>query len=78
VPEPRLVITSEADAPKLPQVGDRVRVVAGCAVGSCGVVREVVSDGPRPSIAVVFDEDARVGFLFELYERVVYGVSTIT
>jgi hypothetical protein len=62
VPEPKLVIPSEADAPKLPQVGDRVRVVAGCAVGSCGVVREVVSDGQRPSIAVVFDEDVGLWF----------------
>lgn len=62
VESPKLVIPSEADAPKLPQVGDRVRVVAGFVIGSCGVVREVVSDGPRPSIAVVFDEDVGLWF----------------
>lgn len=58
---PKLFIPSEADAPKLPQVGDRVRVVAGCAVGSCGVVREI-SDDQLPSIAVVFDEGVGLWF----------------
>ena len=61
VESPKLIIPSEADAPKLPQVGDRVRVVAGFVIGSCGVVREVVSD-PRPSIAVVFDQDVGLWF----------------
>ena len=70
VKQSTLFIPSEADPPAttpsparaLPRVGDRVRVVAGFVIGSCGVVREVVSDGPRPSIAVVFDEDVGLWF----------------